>query len=193
MSGETGFPFQDACMRYLRATGWLNFRMRAMVMSVASYHLWLDWRVTGAHLARRLTDYEPGIHWPQVQMQAGTTGINAPRIYNPVKQGFDYDPNGSFTRRWLPELAAVPDAFLQEPWRWPEARALLGRRYPEPVIDLAQAAREARDMIWQARRSAGFADIAGTIADRHASRSGHRDGKPRPARQPMRNQLSLPF
>ncbi|MGB8813860.1 MAG: FAD-binding domain-containing protein, partial [Paracoccaceae bacterium] len=71
--GETGLPFVDACMRYLAATGWLNFRMRAMVTSVASYHLWLDWRATGAVLARRFTDYEPVIHWPQMQMQAGET------------------------------------------------------------------------------------------------------------------------
>jgi len=127
-NGETGLPFLDACMRYLAATGWLNFRMRSMVMACASYHLWLDWRCTGAILARRFTDYEPGIHWPQVQMQSGTTGMNTPRIYNPVKQGWDQDPTGVFTRRWLPELAAVPDACLQEPWKWSGAGSVLGRR-----------------------------------------------------------------
>ena len=190
--GETGLPFLDACMRYLRATGWLNFRMRAMVISVASYHLWLDWRATGAHLARMFTDYEPGIHWPQVQMQSGTTGINIPRIYNPVKQGLDQDPTGAFTRRWLPELAAVPDAFLQEPWRWPEARRLLGHRYPEPVVDIASAAREARERIWTARRSAGFAETAIHIVERHASRSGNREGR-RPVKKASQAQLSLPF
>ncbi|MES2914538.1 MAG: FAD-binding domain-containing protein [Pseudomonadota bacterium] len=191
-NGETGLPFLDACLRYLRATGWLNFRMRAMVISVASYHLWLDWRATGAHLARMFTDYEPGIHWPQVQMQSGTTGINIPRIYNPVKQGHDQDPTGAFTRRWLPELAAVPDAFLQEPWLWPDARRLLGHRYPEPIVDIASAAREARDLIWQARRSAGFAEAAGEIVRRHASRSGNREGR-RPVRKPATAQLTLPF
>ena len=191
-NGETGVPFLDACMRYLRATGWLNFRMRAMVISVASYHLWLDWRATGAHLARMFTDYEPGIHWPQVQMQSGTTGINIPRIYNPVKQGLDQDPGGNFTRRWLPELAPVPDAFLQEPWRWPEARRLLGHRYPEPIIDIASAAREARDRIWTARRAAGFAEKADEIVQRHASRSGNREGR-RPAKKAPQAQLSLPF
>jgi deoxyribodipyrimidine photo-lyase len=191
-NGETGLPFLDACLRYVRATGWLNFRMRAMVISVASYHLWLDWRATGAHLARMFTDYEPGIHWPQVQMQSGTTGINIPRIYNPVKQGLDQDPTGAFTRRWLPELAGVPDAFLQEPWLWPEARKLLGHRYPEPIIDVASAAREARDLIWQARRSSGFAEVASEIVQRHASRSGNREGR-RLVKKPVQAQLSLPF
>jgi deoxyribodipyrimidine photo-lyase len=192
MQGETGLPFLDACLRYVRATGWLNFRMRAMVISVASYHLWLDWRATGAHLARMFTDYEPGIHWPQVQMQSGTTGINIPRIYNPVKQGLDQDPSGSFTRRWLPELARVPDAFLQEPWLWPEAQRLLGRRYPEPIIDVATAAREAKERVTLARRSAGFAETAAGIVQRHASRAGNREGR-RPVRKAPVAQLVLPF
>ncbi len=170
-AGETGLPFVDACMRYLAATGWLNFRMRSMVTAVASYHLWLDWRATGPVLARLFTDYEPGIHWPQVQMQSGTTGINTIRIYNPVKQGHDQDPTGAFTRRWLPELAEVPDAFLQEPWLWPGARGLLGRRYPAPVIDVAEAAREARDAVWGLRKSADFAHQAARVVQRHASRS----------------------
>jgi deoxyribodipyrimidine photo-lyase len=169
-AGDTGLPFVDACMRYLAATGWLNFRARAMVMSVASYHLWLDWRATGTVLARLFTDYEPGIHWPQVQMQSGSTGINTPRIYNPIKQGLDQDPKGTFTRRWCPELAAVPDVFLQEPWKWPEAGSLLGRRYPEPIVDVAEAARSARDAVWATRKRPAFAVEAARIVDRHASR-----------------------
>ena len=192
MAGETGLPFLDACLRYLRATGWLNFRMRAMVTSVASYHLWLDWRVTGRHLAQQFTDYEPGIHWPQVQMQSGTTGINIPRIYNPVKQGQDQDPTGTFTRAWVPELAGVPDAFLHEPWKWPEARRLLGRRYPEPVVDAAASARAARDLIWQARKAPGFAETAAGIARRHASRADPRFVNDRqPRRRAPTTQLSL--
>lgn len=190
--GETGLPFLDACLRYLRATGWLNFRMRAMVTSVASYHLWLDWRVSGQHLARMFTDYEPGIHWPQVQMQSGTTGINIPRIYNPVKQGQDQDPTGAFTRAWVPELAEVPDAVLQTPWVWPEAQRLIGRRYPEPVIDVAAAAREARDRIWQARKAAGFAESAASIVRRHASRADPRFVNDRAPRRPAPStQLTL--
>ena len=167
-AGETGVPFVDACMRYLAATGWLNFRMRSMVMSFASYHLWLDWRSTGAVLARRFTDYEPGIHWPQVQMQSGVTGINTVRMYNPVKQGYDQDPTGVFTRRWVPELARVPDGFLQEPWKWPGATGL---RYPEPLVDLVTAARVARDAVWGLRRQAGFSAEAAGIVKKHASRA----------------------
>ena len=165
--GETGLPFVDACMRYLAATGWLNFRMRSMLMAVASYHLWLDWRDTGAHLARQFTDFEPGIHWPQVQMQSGTTGMNTIRIYNPVKQGRDQDPEGVFTRRWVPELAEVPDKFLQEPWAWEGAARL---RYPPPIVDVAEAAREAKARIYAVRKGEGFRTEAGRVIARHASR-----------------------
>ncbi|NHB78203.1 FAD-binding domain-containing protein [Rhodobacter calidifons] len=193
-AGETGLPFLDACLRYLRATGWLNFRMRSMVMAAASYHLWLDWRATGAILARRFTDYEPGIHWPQVQMQSGTTGINTPRIYNPVKQGLDQDPTGAFTRAWVPELAAVPDRFLQTPWAWEGAGTLLGRRYPAPIVDPAAAQRAARDAIFGLRRRADRGEIA-AIVSRHASRADPRfvndrspQRRPRPA---PAGQLSL--
>ena len=192
-AGETGLPFVDACLRYLAATGWLNFRMRAMVTSVASYHLWLDWRTTGPVLARWFTDYEPGIHWPQVQMQSGTTGINTPRIYNPVKQGLDQDPTGAFTRRWLPELAEVPDAFLQTPWRWEGARGLLGRRYPEPVVDVMAAQRAARDTIFGLRKTAPKAEVF-DIIERHASRADPRfvnDRAPRRKPPAPSAQLSL--
>ena len=187
--GETGLPFLDACMRYLAATGWLNFRMRSMVMSCASYHLWLDWRCTGAILARRFTDYEPGIHWPQVQMQSGTTGMNTPRIYNPVKQGWDQDPTGAFTRRWVPELAAVPDAYLQEPWKWAGAGSVLGRRYPDPIVDVASAGRAARDAVWGLRRKpAARAEVA-VIVEQHASRAPRRSSGRSPT--PSKGQLSL--
>jgi len=169
-TGETGLPFVDACLRYLNATGWLNFRMRSMVMAVASYHLWLDWRVTGLHLARQFTDFEPGIHWPQVQMQSGTTGMNTVRIYNPIKQGRDQDPDGVFTRTWVPELAAVPDEYLQEPWRWAGAEQLLGRHYPAPIVEVAEAARRARDAVWAVRKGAAFRAEASRVIDKHASR-----------------------
>ncbi|TVS00960.1 MAG: deoxyribodipyrimidine photolyase [Rhodobacteraceae bacterium] len=170
-AGETGLPFIDACMRYLRATGWLNFRMRAMLMSFASYHLWLDWRATGAHLARMFTDYEPGIHWSQSQMQSGTTGINTLRIYNPVKQGIDQDPEGRFIRAWLPELRDCDPRFLHRPWAAPQPPA----QYPAPIIDLEAAGRHARDVMWSLRRAPGFRDHAAQIAQKHASRARNTD------------------
>ncbi len=168
--GETGLPFVDACMRALKATGWMNFRMRAMVMAVASYHLWLDWRRPGEHLARVFTDYEPGIHWPQVQMQSGTTGINTVRIYNPVKQGHDQDPDGRFTRFWVPELSTVPDRYIHEPWGWDGAQTILGKTYPFPIVDHLAAAKEARQKIWAVRRGTSFRDEANRIQDKHGSR-----------------------
>lgn len=163
--GRTGWSFVDACMRSLNATGWLNFRMRAMVMAVASYHLRLDWRQSGAVLARAFTDYEPGIHWPQVQMQSGTTGTNIPRIYNPVKQGLDQDPQGRFIRRWLPELAHLPTPFVHEPWKAPGAAA-----YPAPLVDHEQAARDARAAITAIRRDPAHAGPARAIVRTHGSR-----------------------
>ncbi|MFK7876485.1 MAG: FAD-binding domain-containing protein [Paracoccaceae bacterium] len=166
-TGQTGLPFVDACMRFLDATGWLNFRMRSMVMAVASYHLWLDWRATGLHLARQFTDYEPGIHWSQVQMQSGTTGMNTVRIYNPIKQGRDQDPDGLFTRRWVPELATVPLQYLQEPWLWEHATSLT---YPPPIVDVTASARAARDAIWAVRKGRAFHSEAADVIKKHASR-----------------------
>jgi deoxyribodipyrimidine photo-lyase len=173
---ETGFPFVDACMRALEATGWINFRMRAMLMSFSSYHLWLHWRQPALFLARRFTDYEPGIHYSQAQMQAGTTGINTFRIYNPVKQSQDQDPTGSFIRQWLPQLARVPDRWIHTPWEMDaqmqrKARCVIGSDYPPPIVDHVAAAKSARQRMGGLRR--GTAREQGQrILQRHGSRRG---------------------
>lgn len=191
--GETGLPFVDACMRSLRATGWLNFRMRAMVMATASYHLWLDWRAPGLELARLFTDYEPGIHWSQVQMQSGTTGINTVRIYNPVKQGLDQDPTGAFTRAWVPELAGIADKHLQEPWKADNANSVLGRAYPHRIVDHMQAARDARDRIWAVRRESGFRNEARAIQNKHGSRKSGIRNRGQRGKTADDRQLNLPL
>ena len=193
--GETGYPFLDACMRSLVATGWINFRMRAMLVATASYHLWLHWKRPGDHLARLFTDYEPGIHWSQVQMQSGTTGINAIRIYNPLKQGYDQDPDGEFIREWVPELASLPDTFIHEPWLAPDADGILGKVYPDRVFDHREAAKLARDKIWAVRKGRGHTEKAKKIVAKHGSRkSGVKQttGRGRKTRKSNKNnQLSL--
>ena len=146
--GATGYPMVDACMRSLCATGWLNFRMRAMLVSFAAYHLWLHWREPGLFLARQFLDFEPGIHWSQMQMQSGTTGINTLRMYSPIKQAQDHDPQGLFIRRWLPELGGVPLANLAAPWTMSPAEqrasgCVIGRDYPAPIVDHADARKRA--------------------------------------------------
>lgn len=173
--GRTGFPLVDASMRMLHATGWINFRMRAMLASFACYHLWQPWREAGLHLARLFVDYEPGIHWSQMQMQSGSTGINAFRIYNPVKQSRDQDPEGIFIRRWVPELAAVPTEWIHEPWRMPPALqsrygCVMGKDYPLPIIDHEQAARTARSRLHEAYRGEQAKAESRRIVDRHGSR-----------------------
>jgi deoxyribodipyrimidine photo-lyase len=169
--GRTGYPMVDACMRSLLATGWLNFRMRAMLVSFASYHLWLHWRRPGLFLARQFLDFEPGIHWSQMQMQSGTTGINTLRMYSPTKQAHDQDPEGVFIRRWVPELARVPLPYLAEPWKMDISvqrmvACTIGTDYPAPVVEEKAALKRAKDLLYglrktpEARTEAGEAAIA---------------------------------
>ncbi len=173
--GRTGFPMVDACMRSLRATGWLNFRMRAMMVSFASYQLWLHWRPTGLFLARQFLDFEPGIHWPQMQMQSGTTGINTLRIYSPTKQALDQDPQGVFIRRWLPELSRVPLPYLAEPWTMDkavqrQAACVIGVDYPAPIVDAKAAMKAAKDRMYGLRQTEPAREQANQVQARHGSR-----------------------
>jgi len=190
-SGHTGYPLVDACMRSLLATGWLTFRMRALLVSFASYSLWLDWRPTGLHLARHFLDFEPGIHWSQMQMQSGTTGINTLRIYNPTKQALDQDPHGLFIRRWVPELVGVPLVFLHTPWTMPPATqqatgCVIGRDYPAPLVDHAAAVREAKRRLAAVRGDPAARAEARAVARRHGSR---RDRRGAMRQDPVRRAL----
>ena len=180
ISARTGWPLVDACVVMLRETGWLNFRMRAMLVSVAAYPLWLHWRGVGQWLARQFLDYEPGIHWSQMQMQSGTTGINTPRVYNPIKQAQDHDPHGHFVRRWLPHMRRVPDAWLFEPWRMPQVmqehlKLTVGKGaefdIPEPLLDLQTATREAKAKLFGLRAQPEVKAGKAAIIEKHASRA----------------------
>lgn len=176
-TGHTGYPMIDACMRSLIATGWLNFRMRAMLVSFASYHLWLDWRITSKYLATLFVDYEPGIHYSQFQMQSGTTGINTLRIYNPLKQSIDHDPNGEFIRRWIPELEHMEDAYIHTPW---ECEADMNG-YPLPIVDEKVARAYAREQFSKIRKRFAHKDEAQKIVKKHGSRKrSNKKSKPSP-------------
>lgn len=166
-TGTTGYPLVDACMRSLHENGWITFRMRAMLVSFASYHLWLDWRKTAPFMAQLFTDYEPGIHYSQFQMQSGVTGINAVRMYNPIKQSLDHDAEGKFIRRYVPELKAVPNSFIHEPWRMDAPPA----NYPKPIVEHEAAIKHARTEISKRWQESGFRDASRAVNQKLGSRN----------------------
>lgn len=148
-NGKTGYPLVDACMRCVKKTGYLNFRMRAMVTSFLTQNLWQPWQTCASFLARQFLDFEPGIHYPQLQMQAGMTGTNTFRIYNVVKQAEDHDPEALFIKRWLPELAKLPPSFALAPWEMTVLDQTMygftiGVDYPHRIVNHEETARKAR-------------------------------------------------
>lgn len=187
-TGQTGYVMVDACMRCLLRHGWVNFRMRAMLVSFAVYNLWLDWKRIAPHLARCFLDYEPGIHYPQLQMQSGTTGINAMRVYNVVKQGQDQDPKGIFIRKYIPELANVPDKFIHQPHLMSAAAQQACNltiihpgntianadqatyQYPVPIVDAQANARIAKQKLADIRKQSQTRQEAQAVYLKHGSR-----------------------
>jgi deoxyribodipyrimidine photo-lyase len=169
-TGNTGYPMIDACMRSLNETGWINFRMRAMLVSFASYDLWLHWRSTSVYLARAFIDYEPGIHYPQIQMQSGTTGINTIRMYDPVKQGLDHDPTGDFVRRWVPELRDVAEGAVHQPWLLADSLFGAPKNYRPPIVQHSEAVAAAWKHIDRIKQSARQSGQAALVHEKHGSR-----------------------
>ena len=193
--GQTGVPLVDACMRSLIATGWINFRMRAMLISHATFGLGLHWYEPALHLARLFTDFEPGIHYPQVQMQAGATGTNALRVYNPIKQAEDNDPSGEFVARWVPELTTLPLEWRAKPWALPESlRQRFGFQpgvdYPIPN-DFEAEARHWKKMLYELRRTPDARETSQAIVDKLASQRRPAVRRAKKAKAVNRKQLSL--
>jgi len=162
--GQTGYPLVDAVMRALQATGYVNFRMRAMVVSFACHCLLLPYQWVAQVLARYFLDFEPGIHFPQIQMQASVTGINIVRIYNPVKQSQDQDPDGTFILTWVPELASCPKTFLHEPWL---ALAVPDVMYTVPIVEYTAAMAQARILFWEWRARPEVKADRQRVLDKH--------------------------
>ncbi len=151
--GKTGYPLIDASMRCLKETGYINFRMRAMVVSFFTHNLWQPWQEASAYLSSMFLDFEPGIHFPQLQMQAGETGINILRIYNPIKNSIKHDPEGVFIKKWIPELRDVPVEFIHEPYKMTPLdqkfnNIILGKDYPTPIVDMDSTRKKASDTLW---------------------------------------------
>ena len=155
--GNTGIPIIDACMRCLQVTGYLNFRMRAMVVSFFTHNLWQPWQDASKFLSKVFLDFEPGVHFPQLQMQAGETGINTLRIYNPVKNGIEHDPDAKFITLWVPELKTLPIQFRHEPYlltvlEQKMYKFRLGDDYPLPIVDIAKTRKKASDILWNLKK-----------------------------------------
>jgi deoxyribodipyrimidine photo-lyase len=159
--GFTGYPIVDAGMRQLRETGWMHNRVRMIVGSFLVKDLLVDWRIGEAHFRQLLVDFDPSQNVGNWQWVAGTGLDAAPyhRVFNPVTQSRKFDPDGAYIRRWVPEIASLPNDAVHAPWdagplQLAEAGIELGRDYPEPIV----AHDEARNRFLEVYKAASARD-----------------------------------
>ena len=172
--GKTGYPLVDASMRCVVETGYLNFRMRALLVSFLTHHLWQPWQSGVIHLARNFLDFEPGIHYSQFQMQAGETGINMIRIYNPTKNAKEHDKEGIFIKKWIPELKKIPTPLLFEPWKMnpidqENYDCKIGKDYPNPIVDISQTYKHAASKLWSIKSDPKVKEESSRILQKHTN------------------------
>jgi len=172
--GKTGYPLVDASMRCVVETGYLNFRMRALLVSFLTHHLWQPWQSGVIHLARNFLDFEPGIHYSQFQMQAGETGINMIRIYNPTKNAKEHDKEGMFIKKWIPELKKIPTPQLFEPWKMNTIDqetydCKIGKDYPNPIVDISQTYKHAASKLWSIKSDPKVKEESSRILQKHTN------------------------
>jgi deoxyribodipyrimidine photo-lyase len=167
-TGQTGEVLIDACIRCLNATGFINFRMRALLVSFGIFGLDLDWRELGKYLATIFLDYEPGIHWSQIQMQSGITGFNTIRVYSPHKQLLDQDPDCIFVRKWIPELKNLTNQQILD---YPkiDLSELTQGQYPRPIVDFKIACKINKAKTFEAKKSS-TKEVTKQVFTKHGSR-----------------------
>ena len=172
--GKTGYPLVDASMRCVVETGYLNFRMRALLVSFLTHHLWQPWQSGVIHLARNFLDFEPGIHYSQFQMQAGETGINMIRIYNPTKNAKEHDKEGVFIKKWIPELKKIPTPLLFEPWKMSlidqeTYECKIGKDYPNPIVEISETYKYAASKLWSIKSDPKVKEESSRILQKHTN------------------------
>lgn len=163
-NAKTGIPYCDAAIKCLKTTWWINFRTRACLVSYICNTMMQPWQSIWKRLACLFTDYEPWIHYSQLQMQSWTTGINTIRIYNPIKQSKEKDPQWKFIKKWIPELKEIDIKYIHEPWLSDKKIEWYSNK-----IDIEELNKKAKEVLWSTKKEI-TKDKKNKIIKKHASR-----------------------